>query len=59
MTRLDCVREMLGTPAASGAAAAAAPPRIGRMAWAILAAFVLLGVLLSLSPWVVVQRLGQ
>jgi len=37
MTRLDCVRELSGAP--------------GRTAWAILAAFALLGVLLSLSPW--------
>jgi len=37
MTRLDCVRELAGPP--------------GRTAWAILAAFALLGVLLSLSPW--------
>jgi 4-amino-4-deoxy-L-arabinose transferase-like glycosyltransferase len=49
MTRLDCVREMLGAPAASGSAGAAPP--LGRTAWAILAAFALLGVLLSLSPW--------
>lgn len=50
MTRLDCVRELLGAPGATSGAAATAPP-IGRRAWAIVAAFVLLGVLLSLSPW--------
>jgi 4-amino-4-deoxy-L-arabinose transferase-like glycosyltransferase len=49
MTRLDCVREMLGAPAASGSDGPAPP--VGRTAWTILAAFALLGVLLSQSPW--------
>jgi 4-amino-4-deoxy-L-arabinose transferase-like glycosyltransferase len=43
MTRLDCVRELVGAPGAA--------PNLTRMSWAIVAVFVLLGVLLSMSPW--------